>query len=63
MNRWTRYLWQALTALGEADFQTRYDCEAHHRFHVDLDDDTSVRQAFRAIVEWEYGPFAFKNGR
>ncbi|MEU8818999.1 hypothetical protein [Actinoplanes sp. NPDC048796] len=65
MSRWTLYLWQALAALGEADYPmdrvtAEYERERHRRFEVDLDDDRSVRAAFRSIMEWEYGPSAFK---
>jgi hypothetical protein len=62
MSRWTTYLWQALAALGEADYPI-----AEHRAPrpeaVDLDDDTSVRAAFRSLMEWEFGPRSFEAGR
>ncbi|MFF5084003.1 hypothetical protein ACFY36_43710 [Actinoplanes sp. NPDC000266] len=68
MGRWTLYLWQALAALGEADYPmdrvtAEYERERNRRFLVDLDDDRSVRAAFRSIMEWEYGARAFKDGK
>ncbi|SNY64632.1 hypothetical protein [Paractinoplanes atraurantiacus] len=62
MGRWTMYLWQALAALGEANVAD-YERERDRRFLVDLDDDRSVRAAFRSIVEWEYGARAFEDGK
>lgn len=59
MSRWTRYLLQALGSL--ADEATMYYPQAQPQppFTVDLDDDLSVRRAFRSIVEWSWGPAAF----
>ncbi|GAA0481341.1 hypothetical protein Ade02nite_56650 [Paractinoplanes deccanensis] len=68
MSRWTLYLWRALAALGEADYPldratAAYERERTRRFQVDLNDDTSVRAAFRSIMEWEYGARAFGDGK
>ena len=64
MGRLTTYLLQALAALGDADLSAglRYEIQPPRAFTVDLDDDASVRAAFRSIVEWEWGEAARGDG-
>lgn len=54
------YLWQALACLGEAAYlnpHLPYGTPGRP-LGVDLDDDASVRDAFRSIAEREWGPAA-----
>lgn len=62
MNRWANYLLQALASLAEDDhgpFYPMAEPVPERPFTVDLDDDASVRAAFRWMVEREWGPAAF----
>lgn len=63
MSGWREFLKQSLIALSAADF-TLYPLSppsfGWHELSVDLDDDTSVARTFRSIIEWEYGPAAFR---
>lgn len=59
MSRWTRYLLQALGSLADDAAMYYPQHQPQPPFAVDLDDDLSVRQAFRSIVEWGWGPAAF----
>ncbi|MFF0373010.1 hypothetical protein [Actinoplanes missouriensis] len=56
MRRWTTYLWQALAALADSEYPIGVYAPPPRPFHVDLDDDVSVRAAFTSIVEWNWGP-------
>jgi hypothetical protein len=66
MSRWTRYLWQALAALGTTGYPYLYPCVARNgdttparEVPVDrTDDDAAVRAIFREMVEREWGSAA-----
>jgi hypothetical protein len=63
MNLWRRFLEQSVIGLSGAGFAMYPLCSprfAQHEVNVDLDDDNSVHRRFRGIVEWEYGPAAFR---
>ena len=66
MSRWTKFFWQAMIALGEADptldLWRPGPAEVAVEVAVDLTDDASVRAAFQAIVEWEWGTAAGDQG-
>ena len=64
MGRWTRVMWQALAALGEAEYPhlgSNDDVQRPREFKVDLTDDDAVRAAFRELVEREWGSAAFSD--
>ena len=65
MSRWTTVLWQALVAVGEAQYPypvSNEDVQQRPReFKVDLTDDDAVRAAFRELVEREWGKAAFSD--
>ena len=64
MSRWTTALWQALAALGQAEYpysvSNEYVQQRPREFKVDLTDD-AVRAAFRELVEREWGKAAFSD--
>jgi hypothetical protein len=62
MSSLTRFLWRALTALGESDptlgrwaQSAAEEAARSRRCRVDLSDPASVRAAFHVIVEREWG--------
>jgi len=57
VNRWTNFLLNALASLADSSW---IGDQQPREFTVDLNDDASVRAAFRAIIEWEWGPRAFQ---
>jgi len=75
MKRWSRWLWQALAALGDelSMFNFLYPVDYGYlserlyrtpeqrvrEFRVDVTDVEAVRAAFRRIVEREWGSTAF----
>ncbi|MFG2059466.1 hypothetical protein ACGFI9_36185 [Micromonospora sp. NPDC048930] len=63
MSRWTTFLWQALVALGQAEYPysvSNDDVRGPREYKVDLTDD-AVRAAFRELVEREWGNVAFSD--
>ncbi len=68
MSHWTRFLWRALAACGEAALAFHYpyltaveEAAPARQSHDDLSDTASVRAAFRSIVEREWGASALGN--
>jgi hypothetical protein len=63
VKRWRTYLWQALIALGDAEYPSDHlyvdEARCAREFEVDLSDDASVHAAFRSIIEWAWGPASF----